>query len=500
MSLYHFHVDQKSRGKGQSVVASAAYISGEKLHDNYYGEDPDYRKKGGVLYSEIFLPENVPKKFSDRETLWNEVEKNEKHPKAQLAYSFDIALQNELSDEENISLAKQFVEENFVSKGMIVDMAVHKPDKGKGGIPNPHFHVLSPIRPITSDGKWGAKQRREYVLDDDGNRIKNENGDYIFNAVATTDWGTPDTLLLWRKNWAELVNETFAAKGIDERIDYRSYLEQGISTLPTIHEGPIVRAMEAKGIETEKGNYNRMIVATSRLIEKLYSKLKQFVENMSELRAQMNEIKEQRKADASEHDLFVSLVTSYFNVRSERAYSNKARVSNLQRYVDTVAFLKDNSITTFDELVSNVSKMYSDVSSIRSQIKNIENEKSSIEDTLHYLRQYKENSACFEKSKSISGKKEADKYKEAHHGELTLFYVARRKLWEKYPDKIIPERELHNRLDELTANHDSLYKQYNNLKEKASMAYTVKKSIESEYKKIKDSQNTSKTKRKDRDR
>ena len=174
MSLYHFSVTQKSRGAGQSVVASAAYISGTKLHDNYYGENPDYTKKSGVLHSEIILPDYVPKRFYDREILWNEVENVEKHPKAQLAYSFDIALQNELSFEENLSLARQFILDNFTSRGMIVDMALHEPDVEEGGISNPHFHVLCPIRPVNPDGTWGAKQHREYILDEAGNRIKDE--------------------------------------------------------------------------------------------------------------------------------------------------------------------------------------------------------------------------------------------------------------------------------------------------------------------------------------
>ena len=88
------------------------------------------------------------------------MEKAERGKKAQLAYSFDIALQNEFSMQENISLARQFLLEQFVSRGMVVDFSVHAPDKGDGGITNPHFHVMCPIRPLLTDGKWGSKQRR----------------------------------------------------------------------------------------------------------------------------------------------------------------------------------------------------------------------------------------------------------------------------------------------------------------------------------------------------
>ena len=169
IALYHFHVDQIKRSEGQSAIASAAYRAGEKLHSEYYGEDSDYTNKGGVIYTEIFLPPHAPREYADRETLWNAVEKVEKGKKAQLAYSFDISFQNEFSQEENIALARQFLTEHFVSRGMVVDFAVHEPEREEGGINNPHFHFLCPIRPIEQNGKWGLKQKREYVLDENGN-------------------------------------------------------------------------------------------------------------------------------------------------------------------------------------------------------------------------------------------------------------------------------------------------------------------------------------------
>ena len=110
-----------------------------------------------------------------------------------------------------------------MSRGMVVDFAVHQPDREDGGIPNPHFHVLCPIRPIEQNGKWGLKQRRVYELDEDGNRIRDQNGEYVFNAVPTTDWGSPETLEYWRQTWAELCNGKFAEKGLDVRIDHRSH-------------------------------------------------------------------------------------------------------------------------------------------------------------------------------------------------------------------------------------------------------------------------------------
>ena len=122
-------MDQIKRSEGQSVVASDVYRAGEKLHNEYYGEDSDYTNKVGVICSEILLPPHSPREYADRETLWNAVEKAERGKKAQLAYSFDISFQNEFTQEENIALARQFLTDHFVSRGMVVDFAAHESEK-----------------------------------------------------------------------------------------------------------------------------------------------------------------------------------------------------------------------------------------------------------------------------------------------------------------------------------------------------------------------------------
>ena len=206
MALFHFTVTQTKRSKGQSAIASAAYRSGEKLYSEYYGEYSDYTRKRGVICSDILLPPHALKEYADRQTLWNAVEKAERGKNAQLAYSFEISLQNEFSLEENIALAREFLFREFVSRGMTVDVSFHEKECEDGGTPNPHFHFLCPIRPMEQDGTWGIKQRREYVLDEEGNRIRDANGKYVFNAVPTTDWGSPETLEHWREAWAEMCN------------------------------------------------------------------------------------------------------------------------------------------------------------------------------------------------------------------------------------------------------------------------------------------------------
>ena len=171
--------------------------------------------------------------------------------------------------EENIALARQFLLEQFVSRGMVVDFAVHQPDRDDGGFPNPHFHVLCPIRAIREDGKWGFKQRRVYRLDEDGNRILDSKGKPLFDAVPTTDWGCVYRIELWREAWAKMCNAKFEENGLPCRIDHRSYFRQSLDLLRTVHEGPAVRQMEARGIATDKGSLNRWIRAANALLKDL---------------------------------------------------------------------------------------------------------------------------------------------------------------------------------------------------------------------------------------
>ena len=206
----------------------------------------------------------------------------------ELAEKYPDALKIPRCPYEVLYEGRQFLLEHFVSRGMVVDFAIHVPATEPEGISNPHFHVLAPIRPIESNGKWGMKQRRVYELDEDGNRLLDTDGNYIFNAVPTTDWGSPETLEYWREQWAALCNAKFEEKGLPERIDHRSYERQGVDILPTIHEGPSVRQMESKGIRTDKGDFNRWIKATNSLIQSVRKKIAALLDWLKEVKDELS--------------------------------------------------------------------------------------------------------------------------------------------------------------------------------------------------------------------
>ena len=429
IALYHFHVTQIKRSAGQSAVAAAAYRSGEKLHSEYYGEDSDYTRKGGVICSEILLPSHAPPEYANRETLWNAVEKVEKNAKAQLAYSFDIALQNEFPMRENIELARQFLLQNFVSRGMIVDFAIHSPDKEDDGIQNPHFHVMCPIRPILPNGTWGNKQRREYVLDEDGNRIRDEAGNFVFNAVPTTDWGSPETLEAWRQAWAELCNAKFAEKGLDCRIDHRSYERQGVEQIPTQHEGPTVRAMEAKGICTDKGDLNRWIRKTNAMLREAKQKIAALIDWLKEVKAELSK---------PQPPTLVKLLSANYDNRNKGAYSSKARIANLKKLSEAVSYLEAKGLYTADDLDTALHTMQSKIDTLKKTASGKQTRIKELDELLRMADHYKAGKPVADKLKTIRFEKSRQKYKSEHDDTLRLFYMAERKLKGQVVDGKLP--------------------------------------------------------------
>ena len=249
-------------------MAAAAYRSGEKLVNEWDGLTHDYTRKGGVVHTEIMLPSHAPPEFADRSTLWNSVEQIEKSSTAQLAREIEVALPVELSRAEQLALVRSFVQDNFVSAGMCADFAIH--DKGTG---NPHAHIMLTIRPIREDGKWGAKCRKVYDLDSQGQRIPDGKGGWKSHREDTTDWNQRGNAEKWRAAWAAYTNRALEAAGRPERIDHRSYKRQGVDKIPTVHMGPAASQMERRGIQTEKGNINREIAADNKLLKEIKARI-----------------------------------------------------------------------------------------------------------------------------------------------------------------------------------------------------------------------------------
>ena len=427
MALYHYSLNHVKRNEGHTAIAAAAYRSGEKLYDRYYGEVQDYTKKGGVIMSEILMPDYVPERLKDRETLWYEVENHENRKDAQIAYSFDFALQNELSMEENIEIARRYIMENFVAKGMICDVAVHDPDKGEGGIPNPHVHVLVPIRPVNTNGEWGEKRLHIPVLDEDGNPVLNKKGKQKYDDPFTTDWGKPETLEIWRENWARIVNEKFAEKGLACRIDHRSNEERGLDEIPQVHEGSAVRRMEKRGIKTYKGGWNRWVKKTNDNIRRFLNALKELADWIKEAKERVHRI---------ENPTISNMVMLYYDHRNEIAEgyahgTQKAKRGNLQYVSQVQVYITQNNLTTIDELEKVIAQKDDLLKRAKEGLDNKKAEVKRIKKNLSLIDDYYNNKSVYEESRKIFFKAKQTEYREKHHVEISKFQKAKRILSEQ---------------------------------------------------------------------
>ena len=209
MAIYHFSAKVISRANGSSAVAAAAYRSASRLEDERLGRGHDFSNKSGVVHSEIMAPEGSPERWQDRETLWNEVELGEKRKDAQLAREIEFSIPREMNQAQGVELARDFVQTEFVDRGMVADLNVHW-DVGPDGLAKPHAHVMLSMREAGPEG-FGKKVR---------------------------DWNSTELLSDWRERWAGHVNERLAELGIDAQVDHRTLEAQGIDLEPQHKIGP----------------------------------------------------------------------------------------------------------------------------------------------------------------------------------------------------------------------------------------------------------------------
>ena len=231
MATYHCSVKVMKRSAGRSATAAAAYRHGTRIEDERDGRVHDYTRKQHVDASFILSPESAPSWTQDRSALWNRVELAEKRQDAQVAREVEVALPREILREAQEQLVRDFVKENFTTRGMVADVAIHRPSASDGH-EQPHAHIMLTMRPLDGDN---------------------------FSSKKDRSWNNKQLVEDWRESWAQHVNRAYEKAALEARVDHRSYERQGIEQAPTVHLGPVNHAMEKRGVRTEKGDYNRMI-------------------------------------------------------------------------------------------------------------------------------------------------------------------------------------------------------------------------------------------------
>ena len=467
MAIYHLCIKIISRGKGKSAVAASAYRSGEKIKNEYDGIVHDFTRKGGIAHTEILLPQNAPQEFSDRGTLWNSVEKIEKSKNSQLAREIEIALPKELSREKQINLVREYVKENFVNVGMCADIALH--DKNDG---NPHCHILLTMRPFNEDKTWGTKSKKEYILDENGEKVKLKNGNYKTRKINTVDWNEQDKAEHWRKAWADITNKYLEKNSIQEKVDHRSYQRQGIEQIPTIHLGVSATQMEKKGIATDRGNINREIKHQNKLLREIARRIKVL---LNWIRGIGKKEKIENKNTKSTLPLKENLQSIFENLTRKNADNNNA---DLEKYIESYQLLKEKNITSLSELKENIvtlrDKNYKTTRALKDTEKKIDEKTQLIDQSEKYLK-YKDIYKAYAKLKKI---KQEDFYNE-HTAEIILFESAKKYLKEHLREsKTLNISKWKSEVKALKKEKDSLYSQIIDIRKEVEQAESARNCID----------------------
>lgn len=270
---YHLSLKSISRKAGRSSTAAAAYRSGELIIDERTGEIHDYRRKRGVLYSQILLPGGGT---MPRAALWNAVEIKHKRGDAILVREIEIALPSGLNAAQRKALVEKYARLLANRYKVAVDLAIHAP------------------HPVT-DADLERDPHQYYVEEievlDDGHEIKRRhNGNWhahvSMSACHFDASGVPgkkcveldqihcqrakidNAADVERPRWAELANAALAAAGSADRIDHRSYAARGIDRVPTVHRGAHANAVERRtGQASRRRLYGQQLAAEAAQVE-----------------------------------------------------------------------------------------------------------------------------------------------------------------------------------------------------------------------------------------
>ena len=458
IAIFHCSIKIISRGKGKSAVAAAAYRSGETITNEYDGITHDYTRKGGIVHTEILLSDHAPREYADRSVLWNAVEKVEKAKNSQLAREIEIALPAELTREENISLVRMFVKEQFVSTGMCADMCIH--DNGGG---NPHAHIMLTMRPILEDGNWGDKQRKEYILNAHGGRIYDaKKRQYKCKSEPTTDWNEQTKAEDWRKAWAAYANTALRIGGHAAAVDHRSYKRQGIEQIPTIHLGAAASQMERRGVRTARGNINHEIEISN--------------QRLRQLRARINRltkwVNESGNAPAPTlQDVFSEILSGGENK------SRYGKIRDLQAAAKVLIFLQTHDITDLAGLREKVGEFYGRQQTMREKLKPVERRLKTLDEHLAQAETYKKYSAIFKKYQSLKPKYREGFY-EGHRAEIVLYESAKRYLDAHLNGHTLPLKAWTAEREKLAADKAKLTREYNALKDEIREVEVIHKAAE----------------------
>ena len=319
MAIFHLNESNISRSDGRSAIACAAYRACEKLEDHTFGKTQDYTKKKGLKYKKIFAPFHTNEDLLNRQNLWNAVEKKEFNANgsmkanARLAKEYTCALPHELTDAQRIHIVNDFCTKFIRKHNVIVDACIHAPHENDDETDNKnyHVHIMFTTRVVNEKGELGKKQR---TFNDDGIKILKDS----------------------RATFASVVNTVLEEAGLDERVDHRSYADQGLDFLEaTTHEGHEVTALRRQGLDTEISLKNDSIKAknldAAREYQQVIKGLDQEIIVKSRLEDQISKLEDElRLTEAEEKELLAELD----NLNREEEHLQEQQVQEIDKAYD----------------------------------------------------------------------------------------------------------------------------------------------------------------------
>ena len=463
MPCPHNEITIVQRSQRQSAVAAAAYQSGEKLFCEYDQQVKHYPEKRGIVHNEILLPANAPQEYADRNTLWNAAEAVEKQWNSQLARRWVLTIPREIPPDQYAVLVREFCEQQFVSKGMIADFAIHDPHPPGH---NPHAHVLLTMR----------------AMDENGERIKLPSGRWKSHKEDTVDWNDQKYCEIWRHEWEVIQNRYLEANDRPERVDLRSYARQGLDIIPTVHEGAAVRQMEKRGIQTNIGNLNREIRAANRLMKSIRQLIQNLKGWITELGEKRKELLAQKAAE--EATLLPNLLMKYMEIRKEerkdwtRAGQNRGTSQDLKAVSEALSYLRQKGLSTVEDLEAFLESSGKSAADYRNQMKPKEARSKVIDGILASRTDCKECKPVYEKYQKIFFKKTKEKFKQ-EHPEVARYEKAAAYLAKHPDDKDSTQKELQEEqetlLEEIAALKTPLTEVQEDLKKLRDIRYWVRK-------------------------
>ena len=397
----HFKITIVKRSQGQSAVAGAAYQSGERLFSEYDQKTKFYNKKKELVHAEIMLPSHAPPGYADRATLWNAVEAVENQWNSQLARRIVLAFPVEVPKDQYLPMLKEFCNEQFVSKGMIADFAIH--DKRDG---NPHAHILLTLRAMDEHGKWLPKARKVYDLDENDERIRFPSGNWKCHKENTVDWNDQKYAEVWRHSWETITNRYLEAAGRPERVDLRSN-EPTLSDLLVDYfnlrneqrsdwSGKAKLKCTVRDFEEVKRAVDYLKAHSLNTIEDLDTAISNLNQTAAPLRRQLKQNENRMRAIAQIKDaaavhaklkpIYDTFIKKNFKLTKDAyAAQHKEELDTFNKAVRTLMKLNGSTAVDFSALDAEFSALQSGSAELRTKLETLQPDVSALKNIRKYI-------------------------------------------------------------------------------------------------------------------